>query len=208
MHQQDLRGFLDRLAGHNELRAIRSEVDWDLEAAAIARRSNEKKGKAVLFEKLKDYPKGYRIVSSATASMRRIAIGFDLPPETSYGDLMDVYIERHEKPIKPILVSTGPCKEKIMTGKDVDLLHFPVPMIHEGDGGRYFGTLCAGACKDPDSDWVNWGTYRMMVHDHQTMGAYLSAANHGGIILRKYRGLNRPMEYRSEERRVGKECRL
>lgn len=195
MDRQDLRSFIERLIQCNELRVVQSEVDWNLEAAAIARRSNEIKGKAVLFEKLKDYPRGYSIVSSAAASLRRLAVAFELPPETSYGELLDLYIRRHESPLKPTVLSTGPCKQNVMLGKDIDLLHFPVPMIHDGDGGRYFGTLCAGACKDTESDWVNWGTYRMMVHDRQTMGAFLSPANHGGIILRKYRELNRPMEY-------------
>src|SRR2546428_9973548 len=33
--------------------------------------------------------------------------------------------------------------------------------------------------KDPDSDWVNLGTYRIMVHDRRRVGVYISPGKHG-----------------------------
>src|SRR5437762_12471651 len=33
--------------------------------------------------------------------------------------------------------------------------------------------------KDPDSDWVNLGTYRVMVQDSRRVGGYLSPGKHG-----------------------------
>lgn len=195
MAKQDLREFLARLDEAGELKTVKTEVDWNLEAAAVVRRLNETGGPAALFEKLKGYPKGFRIVGGHTASLRRLAMMFGLKRDASYSEVLNTYIERRSNPIKPITVSTGPCKENIMKGDDVDLFRFPTPMIHEGDGGRYLGTLYAGACKDLDSNWVNWGTYRVMIHDKNHTGIFISPVNHGGMILKKYERANRPMQY-------------
>jgi len=40
--------------------------------------------------------------------------------------------------------------------------------------------------KDPDTGWVNIGTYRTQVHDEKTLGVYMSPGKHGKIILQKY----------------------
>ncbi len=52
-------------------------------------------------------------------------------------------------------------------GEHVNLLDFPAPLLHEKDGGRYLGTGHLVITKDPDSDWVNVGTYRIMSQDQQ-----------------------------------------
>ena len=98
-------------------------------------------------------------------------------------------------PIKPILLSTGPCKENIVLGDDVDLSMFPAPLVHGGDGGRYLGTWNVGACKDPDSDWINWGTYRLMIHDRNSTGVFIIPQQHVGMIYSKYEAKGKPMSY-------------
>ena len=53
------------------------------------------------------------------------------------------------------------------------VLKFPAPKWHADDGGRYIGTECLVIVKDPDSDWVNLGTYRVMVHDKTTLVVFI-----------------------------------
>ena len=195
MAYESVRDFITRLDELGEHVHIKEEVDWNLEAAAIMRRFNETQGPAVLFEKIKGYPKGYCLSSGTLSTFKRLAIAMGLEPEASYHEIVDTYIERRQNPIKPILVDTGPCKENIFTGKEVDLLSLPVPMVHLGDGGRFLGTWNIGVCRDPDSDWVNWGTYRTMVHDKNTTGIYISPVQHIGIIYSKYESRGEPMEY-------------
>ena len=91
---------------------------------------------------------------------------------------MQTYLDRKEKLIPPIRVNTGPCKENIILGDDVDVLKFPIPLIHGGDGGRYIGTWHTVITKDPDSSWVNWGMYRLMVQrsEHSRMSLSIAAA--------------------------------
>jgi 4-hydroxy-3-polyprenylbenzoate decarboxylase len=159
------------------------------------RRSNELGGPAQLFESVKGYPAGFRLMGSPLASLRRLAIAMELPPETSYGEILDELISRFQSPIKPVVVSSGPCKENIDIGEGVDLLKFPVPMIHEGDGGRFIGTWNVGVTRDLDSDWVNCGMYRIMVQDKKTGGVALVLPQHGAAMYLKYEKAGVPMPY-------------
>ncbi len=192
---EDLREFIKKLEETGDLVRIKEEVDWNLEVGAIMRRCNEIGERAQLFEKIKGYPEGFRILGGPLATFRRLAIAMELDPDSSYTEILDEYIERRKNPIKPILVNTGPCKENIYKGEEVDLLKFPVPLLHHGDGGRYIGTWNVGVCKDPDSDWINYGIYRLMVHDRNTTGVFIIPTQHIGIIYKKYEDMNKPMEY-------------
>ena len=52
-----------------------------------------------------------------------------------------------------------------MEGDDIDVEKFPTPMWHDKDGGRYIGTGSYNVTRDPDSDWINIGTYRVKIHN-------------------------------------------
>ena len=143
----DLRKYIDALERAWELQKVEEEVDWNLEAGAIIRRVTETEAPAALFQNIKDYPGGYRILGSPAGPSgqpgryyARMAISMDMSPDSSAVDIMEEYIRRKDNLISPALVSDGPCKENIQKGDEVDLLKFPVPLIHGGDGGRYIGT--------------------------------------------------------------------
>jgi phenylphosphate carboxylase alpha subunit len=74
------------------------------------------------------------------------------------------------------------------------LLEFPVPLIHEGDGGRYIGTWHLTICKDLKSDWVNWGMYRHMLHNRNTIGLQAGPPTHVRKILQGWDDKGKPME--------------
>ena len=192
---KDLREFVAKLEKEGEVQRIEEEVDWDLEAGAIARRALEVGLPAPYFQKVKDSPDGYQLISGLMANHRRIAIAMDMDPNTQVKELIEEYLRRKEKPIKPVLVSDGPCKENIQVGDEVDLLKFPVPMLHDGDGGRYIGTWHITVTRDLDSDWVNWGMYRHMLHDKNTFGILAPPPKHLALIYdQSYQPRNKPMD--------------
>jgi 4-hydroxy-3-polyprenylbenzoate decarboxylase len=81
-------------------------------------------------------------------------------------------------------------------GDQVNLLDLPVPFFHQGDGGRYIGTWHIVATKDPDTHWVNWGMYRLMVIDERSMGCLLRPDQHIGLhYYQKYESRGNPMEF-------------
>ncbi len=185
---KDLREYISALEQQGELKRVSKEVDWNLEAGAITRLVYEKGLPSPLFENVKGYP-GYRILGAPISTFRKLAIAMGLSPETSIKELINVYLERKKKLIKPVIVdkSQAPCKENIDIGDQVDLLKFPAPMLHDGDGGRYLCTWQINVTKDPDSGWVNWGCYRGMVATSNTLTGSVSPAKHIGSHFQKYR---------------------
>ena len=191
---KDLREFISALDKTGDLVHVRREVDWDAEAGAINRRAYEMWGPAILFEKVKDYPEGFRIFAGSLGTFRRVAIALGLPPETSVREIYDEYERREEHPVKPVVVKDGPCKENIILGDDVDVYRFPAPMVHDGDGGRYIGTWDIVVTEDPDSEWANWGMYRFMIHNKRHVVGFPRYHSHLGRVLNeKYVPGKKPM---------------
>ncbi len=191
---KDLRQFIEALDETGDLVRVKQEVDWDLEAGAIGRRAYEQEGPAVLFEKVKDYPPGYRLLNGCVGTYRRTAIAMGLPPDTPIRSLFAEYESRENNPIKPVVVGSGPCKENIVLKEDVDLNCLPAPMMHDGDGGRYIGSWDIVVSKDPDSGWTNWGMYRFMVHSESYLVGYPVPQSHLWLtLMNKYIPQDRPM---------------
>jgi len=205
----DDRVFMEECEKEGILVTVKKEVDWNLEVGAIARRLaelgvgravNEGGMPAVLFEKIKGFPKGVRMAAQMLGGMDRIAKlfgykGKDLKKAKS--DLQQMIRDGLNNPIKPIRVDSknAPCKQNKMIGDEVNLYKFPAPMLHDGDGGRYMVTRAITITKDPDSDWVNWGTYRAMLIDKKTMSGLIVPGQHIGKIYRKYEERNEPMPF-------------
>lgn len=188
-----IREFLDALDKSEEVVRIKEEVDWELEAGAINRRCYETQGPAVFFENIKDYP-GHRLFGGSLGTYRRVAIALGLDPETPVASIHKEYERREQNPIKPVVVDSGPCKENLMIGEDVDLSMFPAPMIHDGDGGRYLGTWDIVVTEDPVRGWTNWGMYRFMINTRRTMSGDPSPISHLGIVFREnYLPQKKPM---------------
>lgn len=192
---KDNREFIEQLKKSGDLRSVAREVDWELEMGAMVRKTNEDGGPAILFEKIKDYP-GYRALGAPLATFRRFAIAMGLSPDTPPGELIAEYENRLNNPIKPVMVSSAPCQENIKLDEEVDLFSLPVPLVHDGDGGRYIGTWHINIAKDPDSDWVNWGTYRLQLNSRNIMsGLCLPSSDQGRIFYGKYVPKNKPMPF-------------
>ena len=73
---KDHRDFFAALEREQELVKVTQEVDWDLEVGAIGRRVYEMEGPCLLFEKIKDYPQGFRISNGTTGTWSRVAYGY------------------------------------------------------------------------------------------------------------------------------------
>jgi UbiD family decarboxylase len=65
-------------------------------------------------------------------------------------------------------------------------MQFPTPRYREHDGGRYIGTGVAVINRDPESGYVNVGTYRVQLHDRATLGIWMSPGQQGREICEAY----------------------
>jgi len=197
MAHKDLREFIKVLEAEGELLRIKEVVDWNVELGAVSRRMCDKETKgspapALMFENIKGHP-GYTFFTNTLASLRRYALALGLNKDTPVKEMIRTFHERIKKPIKPKIVKDGPCKENIFRGDNVDLLKFPTPKWHPKDGHRYIGTFHAVIQKDLDTDWVNWGLYRMGIHDKNSTGILIIKGQHSSEIFRKYQDANKPM---------------
>jgi len=185
---QDLREFLSRIERAGELLKIPG-AHWHLEMGTLAESVNERPdAPAVLFEDVPEYPQGFRVLSGSTNSMRRLAITLGFPVPEHPLDVVRAYRDRMKThhPIPPRVVKRGPVLENVLRDGEVDVLKFPVPFLHELDGGRYIGTDDLVIMRDPEENWVNCGTYRVMVHDAKRVGVWMSPGKHGRQIRDKY----------------------
>ena len=182
---RDLREWLQGVEALGELKKIEG-ADWRLEMGAITELLGQE-GKypppAILFDSIPGFPRGFRTLFGTTGSVQRMALTLGLSDVRSGTDLVKAYREKsiNLKPIPPKVVDTGPIFENIQSGKDIDLLKFPVPFMHEKDGGRYIGTNCLVITQHPDEGWVNLGTYRIMVQGKDHTSFYISPGKHGRI---------------------------
>ncbi len=194
----DLREWLDKVDEMGELKRIEG-ADWDLEIGCITAMGwGKTTTPALLFDNIKGYPTGDRVVTNFLSSPNRVALTLGLPSDCSLKEHVEILRQKlpqweagsHDFP--PKVVTSGHILENVRSGDEVDLLQFPVPKCHEHDGGRYIGTGDAVITRDPDTGEVNLGTYRIMVHDAQTVGFYISPGKHGRIHYEKYHAMGKP----------------
>jgi UbiD family decarboxylase len=183
----DLRVFLERAAAAGELRTIRG-ADPHLEIGALFELSHEHFYPPVLlFEDMKGCRPGHRVLCNVRVA--RFVVG-DLTLEAVRAYRRRPKEER--EPIPPRLMNAGPVFENVQKGDAVNVMGFPAPKWHSADGGNYIGTECIVITRDPDSDWVNVGTYRVMVHDEKTLGVFIEKGKHGDLIRRKWWARGKP----------------
>ncbi len=184
-----LRSFLADCEKEGEVKTIKN-ADWDLEIAALTETVCEQVDEppALMFDEIKGYPKGFRVLSIPTASRKRVCLMLGFPLDTPKMEIVKQAAKklRGGKPIPPKEVETGPVMQNIMRDNEVDLFKFPVLKSHKGDGGRYIGTGDTFINKDPETGYVNMGTYRMQVHSRNLLGIWQSPGQQGRLIAERY----------------------
>jgi 4-hydroxy-3-polyprenylbenzoate decarboxylase len=178
---RDLRDWIAAARALGEVRDVKGAT-WQEDIGRITEMLHHTDDSpAVLFDEIPGYPSGFRILANANATRRRLALTFGLPLDIERRPLMEEFLRMTEadRAIPPKVVKDGPVFENVLRGDDVDVLKFPSPFWHPLDGGRYIGTGVVDVLKDPDSAWVNLGTYRVMVIDKNSVAVYISPGKHG-----------------------------
>jgi UbiD family decarboxylase len=183
----DLRTFIEAAAGIGEAKTV-DGAHWNLEIGCLTELMAEQEGPLLLFDNIPGYPKGLRIATNVLATARRFALALGLPTELPKLEILKAWRDktRDLKPFSPVEVSSGPVMENVLAGDRIDLGIFPTPKWHEHDGGRYIGTGDMVITKDPDSGWINVGTYRACVVDKNRLTLWIIDHKHGKQIARTY----------------------
>ncbi|MGH7770241.1 MAG: UbiD family decarboxylase [Candidatus Binatia bacterium] len=193
----DLRAFIEQSRSAGELKEI-DGAQWDLEIGALTEIfAGKEASPALLFDRIPGYPAGFRVMSNICHATTRHPLALGMAPEIRGVELVKEVKRRlgDLKPISPQFVRDAPVLENVARGAEVNILKFPVPRWHAEDGGRYIGTLDAVICRDPDTGYVNVGTYRVQVHDEKTVGLFIIPGKHGRLIAQKYWDQGKPCPF-------------
>jgi UbiD family decarboxylase len=195
MAYDSLRPYLQVLEQKGMMRWVDKEVDKDWEISSIVRMifraMPEDKRYGIGFRNIKGFPGG-RVVAGAVAASREmlsIAVGC----EPTLESIHDRVISGIENAIDPVMVDTGPCKEVIIKGDDVDLNALPIPIwTSDKDAGPYLTPLWI--TKDPDTGRRNIGIRRCQIKSRNTTGVLFASPDRGGAIhYEKWKRLGKNM---------------
>src|SRR5262249_48150598 len=116
----DLRTWLDEVGKLGQLMTVEN-VHWDLELSTLTEIINErsKTRPALIFDRIKDYPSGYRVAVNLVSSVERLALTLGMRSGSSDLDFIQAWRQRVKKiaPLRAETVSTGPIFENIKEGK-------------------------------------------------------------------------------------------
>jgi UbiD family decarboxylase len=184
----DLRGLVDDWLASGQLKVVEG-TDSETEIGAISEVSGlGPEPPALLFDHIKDYPKGFRVLTNMFQTQRRTAQALGLP-DTLKGPALVTAIKKRiddYKPVPPMQVSSGPITEHVIDENAIDVFKFPAPKLHKDDGGRYIGTQDAVITRDLEAGWVNLGTARVQLQDPATVSIYISPGKQTRLIAEKY----------------------
>ena len=172
---QDLPSYLDRVrsAKPDDIVTIGKQVDPSFEISATVAKLEREAGKrpVMLFEDVKgsEFP----VLTNLHASRARLAMAMNAKPK----EMQKKYLTAMEKPIPPREVNSGPCKDVVMTGDQVNLGALPQIEHHQGDGGAYI-TAAISFAKDPDSDMWNCAYNRLMITGKDSTSIHLTLGKH------------------------------
>jgi 4-hydroxy-3-polyprenylbenzoate decarboxylase len=186
---EDLREFIEQVDALGALRRVEGadplyEVGGITEVAAGAPECP-----ALLFDALKGFAPGFRILTNATVSAQRAALALGIDPHLPPIDALREWRNRRGALTmhKPVTVKEGLVVQNSVAGNRVDLEKFPAPVWHRDDGGPYIGSGSIIVMRDPQSGWVNASIYRVQVHGKDRVTVQFDhQGRHGAIIARRY----------------------
>lgn len=188
----DLREWIDRVGRMGLLKEIEG-ADLDLEIGTITDLNAKMKKYTLMFSDFKDMDTNIRLLTGTLLDSNRVAMAFSFPSGLSDLDLVKRFkngmrnIQNTDlSHFAPEEVPYAPLFENIVERREVDMTKIPAPRWHEKDGGKYIGTADAVITKDPDSDWINVGTYRIMVQGPDKLGMLAIPGHHGARHIKKY----------------------
>lgn len=187
MPYDSLREFVQRLQNEGLYAEVEADVEKEWEVGTVCRETFDQRGPALQFNSVDDYETPLVVGVLDTYERYSMALGV----EESFDAISNRWRDAYDNPIAPTEkpASAAPVKENTIKADDVDLFDdpFPVPVWHELDAGPELGTLHAVITKDPETGWVNVGTYRNQIMDEGILGCLVLPYRHIALNWRKWK---------------------
>ncbi len=172
---QDLRSFLDLIkrTRANELAIVSREVNpaYELTAVVVKAEHEAKRRPIMVFERVTGT--SFPVLTNLHASRSRLAAAMGSKPEA----MLQTYLAAMDKPVPPKVVASGPVKEVVLRGDQIDLRALPQIVHHEGDAGPYI-TAAISFAKDPTRETWNCAYNRLMILGRDRTSVHLTTGKH------------------------------
>src|SRR5688572_25247279 len=167
---QDLRSYLDLLKRKRPDDYVvvfyENDTAYEITALVVKLEREARRRPVLVFENVKGTR--FPVLTNLHASRARLALAIGAAPEATQSS----YVRAMERPIAPRVVATGPVKEVVLRGHDVDLGALPQILHHEGDGGVFL-TSAISFAKDPTAETWNCAYNRLMLKGRDTTSIHL-----------------------------------
>jgi 2,5-furandicarboxylate decarboxylase 1 len=187
---QDLRSYLDLLKRKrpDDLLIASREIDpaWEITALVVKLEREQKRRPVLLLENVRGTR--FPVLTNLHASRARLALALGAAPDA----LLATYVNALKKPVAPRVVPTGPVKEVVLRGGQVNLLDLPQIVHHEGDAGVFL-TAAISFAKDPTADTWNCAYNRLMLKGRDTTSVHLTLGKHLWEFHRIAESRNEPL---------------
>lgn len=176
----DFRGLVKILEERGELYRISRPVEPKFEMPAVMEQI-ERERKAFIFENVKGAK--FPVVGGVLNRMECYGWALGSKPGEPFTaqDLDERFEKAKAAGIEPREVKSGPVKEVVRTGADINMADLPVPTVFELDSGAFI-TAAVGISRNPRTGKLNVGVYRTLI-----LGRNIVAVNASSLSdLRKF----------------------
>src|SRR6185369_1677179 len=192
MAYQDLQEYLRVLEAAGKLHWIEQRVDPSWEVSAITRHNFDRYGwddrPALGFRRVGDGP--FPLVIGVIGGSPAI---YALALSTTVKKIPEVWENGQRRPLEPVLVKSGICKEVILRGDEADVFALPqVIWTPSQDPGPYI-TAPVVVTRDFETGRRNVGTYRLQMKAKRQLGLYVGGAQHAAKHIRQYEAQKKDM---------------
>src|SRR5216684_7637395 len=187
---QDLPGYLDLIkrTRPDGLLVVSKEMDPAFEITAlVVKLEREGRRRPVLIAERMRGTK-FPVLTNLHASRSRLALAMGASP----AEMLPTYLRAMDRPLPPKIVTSGSCKDVILTGEKINLYDLPQILHHEGDAGAYI-TAAISFAKDPTREIWNCAYNRLMIKGRDETSIHLTAGKHLWEFQRIAEPLGRPL---------------
>ena len=182
---KDIREYLQMLDDNGYLDRRHEAID--LEEIPYQLELQEKKGNTVIFDNINGYK--YGLFNNVFGRRDYLALAFGCEKEK----VVDIFGERMDRRVKPVMIEAGPVQEVVLEHGDFDIRNFPFIQHGERDAGRFItgGMVIA---KDPETGIRNLSFNRMQLKGPDKTGLRMSPTQDLETYYRKAVKKGEPLE--------------
>jgi 2,5-furandicarboxylate decarboxylase 1 len=161
---KDMRLWIEQLEKAGALSRISKPVDPRTQMGALLWQARDR---GLLFENLSGFP-GWRSLGQAPGDVAVAPLAFGCPRN----EMVPQFVRRTERLGKTRLVKSGPVKEKILLGDEVDITKMPIHQAGIRDGGPFIGSGLM-ITKNPETGRRNMSFHRLQMKGPRKTGILL-----------------------------------